>query len=71
MVRGPAFTQGIAVGSNGLLVQPQQRRALHPPAEQFRSGAGVVVCVVRGIIWPLAAALASTLLPAHAERLVQ
>lgn len=32
MVRGPAFTQGIAVGSNGPLVQPQQRRALQPPA---------------------------------------
>ena len=66
MVKGPVSAQGMAVESNGLLVQPQRRLALQPPSSQFSCGAGIVACIVRGVIWPsLAAALASTLLPVN------
>ena len=66
MVGGPVSTQGMGFESNGLLVQPQRRLTLQPPSWQFLFGAGVVACVVRGVIWPsLGAALASTLPPAN------
>ena len=32
MLRGPMSAQGMAVESNGLLVQPQRRRTLQPPS---------------------------------------
>ena len=75
MVKDPVSAQGMAVESNSLLVQPQCRLALQPPPQEFPFEAGVVVCVVQGIIWPaLASALALTLFPANfvagAERLL-
>jgi len=55
----------MAVESDGLLVQPQRRFALQLPSSQFPFGVGVAACVVPGVIWPpLAAAFASSLLPA-------
>ena len=76
MVKDPVSAQGMAVESNSLLVQPQCRLALQPPPQEFPFEAGVVVCVVQGIIWPaLASALALTLFPANfvagAERLLR